>query len=95
MHSLSKENNGYNYILTVIDVLSKYARAEPLKTKSGENLIKAFQKIFRKGRQPDKLHTDKGTEFINRPFQKLLKVKNNFFSPRTTQKRALLNDLID
>ena len=59
MDSLSKEKNGYKYILTVIDVLSKYAWAEPQKTKSGEDLIKAFQKICRKGRQPEKLHTDK------------------------------------
>ena len=44
MDSLSKENNGCKYILTVIDVLSKYAWVEPLKTKSGENLVKAFQK---------------------------------------------------
>ena len=37
MDSLSKTNKGYNYILTVIDVLSKFAWVEPIKTKSGEN----------------------------------------------------------
>ena len=47
MDSLSKENNGYKYILTVIDVLSKYAWVEPLKAKSGENLVKAFEKILK------------------------------------------------
>ena len=79
MDSLSKENSGYKYILTVIDVLSKYAWAEPLRTKSGEHIIKAFKKIFKKGRHPEKLHTDKGTEFTNRPFQKFLKDKNVLF----------------
>ena len=79
MDSLSKEKNDYKYILTVIDVLSKYAWAETLKAKSGENLIEAFQKICRKGRQPEKLHTDKGTELRNRPFQKFLKNKNILF----------------
>lgn len=73
MDSLSKANNGYKYILTVIDVLSKFAWVEPLKTKSGENLVKAFQKILRKGRKPTTFHTDKGTEFTNKLFQKLLK----------------------
>ena len=60
MDSFSKDNNGYKQILTVIEILFKYAWAEPLKTKPGENLIKAFQEIFRKGRQPEKLYTDKG-----------------------------------
>ena len=71
MDSLSKENNGYKYILTVIDVLSKYTRVEPDKTKSAENLVKAFEKICKKGRQPEKLYTDKGTEFTIRLFQRL------------------------
>ena len=41
MDSLSKGNNGYNYNLTVIDVLSKYAWVGPLKKKSEENIVKA------------------------------------------------------
>ena len=79
MDSLSKANKGYNYILTVIDVLSKFAWVEPIKTKWGENLVKAFEKICKKGRQPEKLHTDKGTEFTNRLFQRFLKDKNILF----------------
>ena len=43
MDSLSKYNNGFKYILTVMDVLSKYTCAEPIKTKTGENLVKAFE----------------------------------------------------
>ena len=79
MDSLSKANNGNKYLLVVIDVLSKYAWVEPIKTKSGENIVKAFEKIFRKGRRPEKLHTDKGTEFKNRHFQKFLKENNILF----------------
>ena len=79
MDSLSKYNNGFKYILTVIDVLSKYAWVEPIKTKTGENLVKAFEKILRKGRKPETFHSDKGTEFTNRLFQKYLK-KNNIAS---------------
>ena len=63
MDSLSKYNNGFKYILTVIDVLSKYAWVEPIKTKTGENLVKVLEKILRKGRKPDK-----GIEFTNRLF---------------------------
>jgi hypothetical protein len=38
--------------LTVIDVLSKYAWVEPIKTKTGESLVQAFGKIIKKGRKP-------------------------------------------
>ena len=56
MDSISKANKGCNYILTVIDVLSKFAWVEPIKTKSGENLVKAFEKICKRGRQQEKLY---------------------------------------
>ena len=89
MDSLSKYNNGFKYILTVIDVLSKYAWVEPIKTKTGENLVKAFEKILRKGRKPETFHSDKGTEFTNRLFQKYLK-KNNirFFTTQNAETKA-------
>ena len=73
MDSLSQQNNGYKYVLTVIDVLSKYAWVEAIKAKTGNNLVKAFEKIIKKGRKPKMFHTDKGTEFINRQFQTFLK----------------------
>ncbi len=88
MDSLSKENNGYKYILTVIDVFSKYAWVEPLKTKSGENLVKAFEKILRKGRKPEKLHSDKGTEFTNKLFQTFLKKKIILFFTTYNETKA-------
>ena len=47
----AKENNGFKYILTVIDIFSRYALAEPLKNKTPE-VIKAFKKIFQSGRKP-------------------------------------------
>jgi len=44
------------YILTVIDVLSKHAWAEPLKAKSGNAVTKAIAKIIRdNGRCPKNL----------------------------------------
>ena len=84
MYSLSKYNNGFKYILTVIDVLSKYAWAEPIKTKTGENLVKAFEKILKKGRKPETFHTDKGTEFMNRNI-------TSGFSRRKTRPRHRLS----
>ena len=66
-----KNNDGYKYLLTCIDVLSKYAWVVPLKNKTGKSIVDAFETIFAE-RKPGKLQTDKGTEFINRPFQKYL-----------------------
>ena len=35
MREFSKDNKGYNYLLNVIDIFSKYAWSIPLKTKTG------------------------------------------------------------
>ena len=73
VQKLSPWNRGYKYLLTCIDVLSKYAGVVPLKTKTGSSLVAAFKKIFQQGRKPNALQTDAGTEFKNRPFQTFLK----------------------
>ena len=72
MTSLAEYNKGYKYLLTCIDVLSKYAWVIPLENKTGHALVKAFKKILKSGRKPQFLQTDKGTEVIE-------KRKNSFF----------------
>ncbi len=46
MPGLEKFNDGYNYVLTVIDVLSKYVWVEALKTKTAVATGSAFEKIL-------------------------------------------------
>lgn len=75
LRSLSKYNDGYKYILTVIDVFSKYAWAIPLMRKTGDEVKKAFENIF-EHRKPSKLQTDKGKEFIASQVSKYLKTQN-------------------
>ena len=58
--------------MTVIDNVSKYAWAVPLKNKSGPEVTKALKSIFVKGRVPEKLHVDRGTEFYNANCKALL-----------------------
>ena len=58
--NLSKRNANIKFLLTVIDSLSKKAFVIPLKNKTGSSVIKGFEKIFKKGRQPRKLRTDMG-----------------------------------
>ena len=75
VQKIKKQNSGYGYILTVVDVLSKYAWVEPVKTKSGENVTAAFENVMRraKGRKPINLQTDDGKEFYNETFAAFLK----------------------
>ena len=73
MQDKSKENKGYRYILTCIDVFSKYAWALPLKSKTGEAVTKAFKQMIKKGRKPLYLQTDNGAEFYNNKVQRFLK----------------------
>ncbi|MDI9312884.1 MAG: transposase family protein, partial [Limnohabitans sp.] len=80
MQKFSRYNKGFKYILTVVDVLSKFAFAIPLKDKTSQSVQKAFEKIF-KIRIPNKIQTDKGKEFINQNVQSLFKKHNiHYFS---------------
>lgn len=73
---LKRYNKPYSYILTCIDVFSKYAWAVPIKNKKAVEIIRAFKTILKKGRKPYSLQTDKGSEFRNGHFQKFLKLQN-------------------
>lgn len=64
---IKQENKNYCYILSCIDIVSRYAFAEPLYKKTGDEVIRAFKKIFKQsGRRPIKIHTDLGKEFWNK-----------------------------
>ena len=75
MQKLSKWNKGYKYLLMVLDLFSKYGWIVPLKTKTGLEVSKAFESIFKKGK-PKKLWVDKGKEYYNKNMLDLL-AKNN------------------
>jgi transposase InsO family protein len=77
MKKYSKENNGYVYLLNVIDTFSKFVWAFPIKKKDGVTVTRAFEKIIinaesQKHKAPNLLHTDKGLEFKNKHFKTLL-----------------------
>jgi transposase InsO family protein len=69
----AKYNDGYRYILVVIDLFSKYLWLRKLKDKKGESVAKAFETIFKEGRKPYKMRTDKGQEFRARTVQFVFK----------------------
>lgn len=74
MQAFADVNDGTKFILTVIDVFSKYAWAVPLKTKRGIDIQKAFVDIVKESRRkPKHLWVDKGTEFYNVTMKRWLK----------------------
>lgn len=74
MRSLSRYNDGYKYILTIIDVFSRYAWAVPLIDKKPSTIISAFNKVFNESkRKPLHLQTDKGSEFVANSVRKFLR----------------------
>ena len=89
--SLARFSKGYKFLLTCIDVFSKFAWVVPLKNKAGESLVNGFQSILDLGRSPEKLQTDKGTEFLNRNFQSLLKENSvHFFTTNSEVKASVV-----
>ena len=75
MQKFAKLNKGYRYLLTCIDIFSKYSWVIPLKDKKGITIKNALQKIFNK-RKPKFLWTDNGKEFYNKQVQDLLNENN-------------------
>ena len=64
MQLISKFNEGFRFLLCVIDIFSKYAWVIPLKDKKGVTITNAFQKILDKpGRRPNKIWVDEESEF--------------------------------
>ena len=93
MQAISRKNKGAKYILTVIDVFSKYAWAIPIQNKGGEEMKKAFELLFKMAhpRKPQKLQTDAGKEFLNKDVQKVLKSQGvHHFVSHSDQKAAVV-----
>lgn len=69
----AKQNKGFKYLLTVIDVFSKFAWTVPVKLKTGKCVSEAMESILKQKRVPKNLQTDRGKEFYNKDFEKLMK----------------------
>ena len=54
---------------------SKYGWIVPLKTKTGQEVVQAFRKMFHNG-HPSRLWTDKGKEFYNQQLKCVLEANN-------------------
>ena len=88
MSSLARFNKGYKFLLTCIDVFSKFAWVVPLKNKTRESLVNGFQTVLDTNRSPKKLQTDIG---LNRNLQIFLKGKSiHFFTTNSELKASVV-----
>ena len=81
VQALGKFNENHKYLLTTIDVFSKFLHVVPLKSKMGPAVTSAFQSILKDPKystplfkkRPIWVRTDRGKEFLNKNFQDMLK----------------------
>merc|ERR1711954_19650 len=80
---LVEANDGYAYLLCVIDVFSKMAWVYPMKKVDCKTAVSCLKDVFEKsGKPPEKIQTDKGSEFKCNLFQSLMQENNieHYFS---------------
>ena len=63
--ALKRDNNSYTFLLTIIDIFSRFALAIPIKSKKGSHVAAALERAFKVMKPPRKLQTDMGKEFYN------------------------------
>ena len=90
LSSLHRYNDGYKWIVTIIDTFSKKAWALKMKNKSANSVV-AIMEPFLRQNTPKKMQFDQGTEFYNKKFLRLLKELNiKHYSVYSDKKGAIV-----
>ena len=93
MSDVKTSNDGYRYILVVLDCFSKYAWVRPQRTKDAKATTETMRAILSEAhpRKPQKLQTDKGKEFCNSTFMGMLRTKGiHFFTTNNEEIKAAM-----
>ncbi len=87
MTNYTDDNDGVGYFLLQIDAFSRFIRTFPMKRVKGESVTREMADVFKRNNVPDKIQTDRGSEFKSREFQKLLKKHHidHFYSNNETK----------
>ena len=96
MGKYGSKNKGYRWILTAIEILSRFAFTIPVYRKDTKNMTKAvnillysFKKRF--GKYPNVVQFDEGKEFYNVGVRELLKSHSvDYFSTQSDKKAAIV-----
>ena len=93
MQGIARQNGGIRYLLTVIDVFSKFAWAVPVHSNDAKAITTASGQVLTTAnpRHPKRIQTDKGKEFFNSNFQTLIKRHDiQHFASESKQKAAVV-----
>lgn len=94
MQAFANVNRGFNYILMVIDVFTKYLIAVPLKKKDASSVTAAFESTFKHG-TPLNICTDEGRELNNSQVMKLCEARGiNFFFAKNKDTKAAIAERV-
>ena len=70
MSTWKDENDGVTYVLTIVDVFTRWAAARPLRTKTGREVLAAVQSVCAESeRKPEQFWCDEGKEFLNKEME--------------------------
>ena len=70
--ALKRDNRSFTFLLTIIDIFSRFALAIPIKSKKGPHVATALEKAFKVMKPPKKLQTDMEKEFYNSHIKRVL-----------------------
>ena len=94
---MNKYNKGFRFLLSVINIYSKYAWVASLKDKKGITITNPFQKMLdESNRKPNKISLDKGRGFFNRSMKSWLQDNDiEMYSTHFEGKLLLLKDSLE
>lgn len=97
LRGISKHNNGYSYILTVIDVFSKMLYARALKSKTPSEVINALQSVFSESKnKPECIQSDKGGEFTSHKVKQFLTTNGvKYFTTKNPDVKAAVVERVN
>lgn len=95
---LPETNEGYKYLLVVVDLATNYFDMEPMKTKTAEETLKSFEKMFKRKyiHLPySSIKTDSGREFMGKFAEWMFKnsILHSVAKPGRHQQLANINNL--
>ena len=75
--NLAEQNDSNRYLLTAIDIFTRFTFVEPLKNKMAKTFMEGFESIMKRAKQfPRRILADKGAEIKNKLFQAYCKNNN-------------------
>ena len=86
-------NNNYKYLLTCIDIYSRYCFVKAMTNKEGDTVFSAFKEMIDKYGKPKNLNVDLGSEFVYKPFVNYCKehhIKLWYSNPDQANKNAII-----